>query len=52
METMSSKPTVKTVRDSHGQIWYCDASAKQGGDMAGQGCVRADEWHYDRMFGG
>lgn len=47
-----SKPNVTIVRDAHGGIWYCDAMVSSSSDLSGEGCVRADEWHYDRMFGG
>ena len=40
------------VRDKQGRVWYCDAGSNPAADLRGQGCVLADEWHYDRMFGG
>ncbi len=47
-----STPNIKYVVDKSGKGWICDASVKPGSDMRGQGCVPADEWPYDRMFGG
>jgi hypothetical protein len=45
------KPNVKYIIDNHGQGWLCDANIS-GSDLRDQGCVPADDWHYDRMFGG
>ena len=50
--TTKSKPNVMIVRDAQGGIWYCDATVSRNSDLSGAGCVSADEWHYDRMFGG
>jgi hypothetical protein len=50
-EKMVSRPNVKMVRDGQGRRWICDAQVS-GGDLRGQGCVLADEWIYDRNFGG
>jgi hypothetical protein len=49
---LKAQPNVKIVRDSQGKFWYCDAGSTSSADLRGQGCVLADEWHYDRMFGG
>ena len=47
-----STPNIKYVVDHTGKGWICDASVKSGSDLRGQGCIPADEWPYDRMFGG
>jgi hypothetical protein len=47
-----SQHNIKYVVDSQGHGWICNGDAIAEGDLSGQGCVRADEWHYDRMFGG
>jgi hypothetical protein len=51
-ESHATQPTVKYVIDSQGRGWICDADADSRGDLCGQGCVAADEWIYDRNFGG
>lgn len=47
-----SIPNVKYVVDGNGKGWICDASVDNDQDLRGQGCVAAEEWPYDRMFGG
>jgi hypothetical protein len=47
-----SNPNIKYVVDSKGKGWICDITASDSDDLRGQGCVPAEEWHYDRMFGG
>lgn len=49
---LKSQPNIKMVRDNQGRAWYCDAGSNPAADLRGQGCVLAEEWHYDRMFGG
>lgn len=51
-EISVTKPNVKRVRDAQGNYWICDADVDGTENFAGQGCVREDEWLYDRMFGG
>ena len=51
-EIQSPKVSVKLVRDGHGNAWLCDASVSGSGDLASQGCTRADDVIYDRSFGG
>ena len=48
----SSKANVKYIVDANGDGWLCDAGVSEHDNLRGQNCVSADEWHYDRMFGG
>jgi hypothetical protein len=45
-------PNVKYVVDGKGKGWYCNPPVIKEGDLRAQGCVPAEDWDYDRMFGG
>ena len=51
-EILEPTPNVKTVRDSQGRTWLCDASADLDRDLHSQACVLAEDFIYDRNFGG
>jgi hypothetical protein len=51
-EILEPTPNVKLVRDTLGRRWLCDAAVEEDTDLSGQGCYLADDFIYDRNFGG
>jgi hypothetical protein len=51
-EGTTSTPSVRFVLDRQGRGWFCNGQVVLQGDLPAQGCVRAEEWIYDRNFGG
>ncbi|MFO7652377.1 MAG: hypothetical protein R6X25_00990 [Candidatus Krumholzibacteriia bacterium] len=51
-DAAESKPNLRYLVDASGQAWFCDADADTAAALAGQSCSPADDWTYDRNFGG
>ena len=48
----SGSPSVRYVTDQTGRGWYCYCKINKLRDLQGQGCASAEEYVYDRGFGG
>lgn len=50
--TTASIPSLRYLVDENGNHWFCDAEAEKSKPLAGQACIPAEDWIYDRNFGG
>ncbi len=47
-----SVPSLRHLIDSNGNEWFCDAKVNDNEPLEGQACTPAEDWIYDRSFGG
>ena len=47
-----SGANIRYLIDSNGNHWICEGDVDRTKNLAGQACTPAEDWVYDRSFGG
>jgi hypothetical protein len=47
-----SRPNVQFLIDRNGRQWFCEVGIDRHSPLGNQACTRAEDWIYDRSFGG
>jgi hypothetical protein len=51
-DTQQTTPNLLFLTDDNGNHWYCEAETSTDQPLEGQACTPAEDWVYDRSFGG